>query len=88
MSYDPAILLLGTYLTKPKKLIQNSTSTPMFIAALFTVVKIWKQPSAISRWVDKTAMGHLHNVSLLYHEKEENLTLCDSMDGPGEHYAQ
>ena len=43
MSYDPAILLLGTYLTKPKKLIQNSTSTPMFIAALFTVAKIWKQ---------------------------------------------
>ena len=25
------------------------------------------------------AMGHLHNGTLLGHEKEENFTLCDSM---------
>ena len=31
-------------------------------------------------------MGHLHNGILLGHKKEENFTLCDSMDGPGEHY--
>ena len=29
----------------------------------------------ISRWVDKTTMGHLHNGILLCHKKEENLTL-------------
>ena len=33
-------------------------------------------------------MVHLHNGILLSHEKEGNLTLCDSMDEPGEHYAQ
>ena len=32
-------------------------------------------------------MGHLHNEILLSYKKEENFTICDSMDGPGEHYA-
>ena len=43
---------------------------------------------SISRWVDKTTMWHLHNGILLGHKKEENFILCDSMDGPGEHYAK
>ena len=42
---------------------------------------------SISRWVEKTTVGHLHNGILLGHKKEENCTLCDSMDGTGEHYA-
>ena len=33
-------------------------------------------------------MGHLHNRTLLSHKKEENFTLCDSVDEPGEHYAK
>ena len=33
-------------------------------------------------------MEHLHNGILLDHKEEENFTLCDSMDGPGEHYAK
>ena len=43
---------------------------------------------SISRLVDKTTMGHLHNGILLSHEKEESFTLCTRMDGPGEHYAK
>ena len=35
----PAYISEGT-----KTLIQKDTSTPMFIAALFTIAKIWKQP--------------------------------------------
>ena len=43
----------------------------------------------ISRWVDETTMGHVHNEILLSHNKEEdNFTLCNSMDGPGENYAK
>ena len=38
----PAIPLLGTY--PEKTLIQKDTCTPMFIAALFTIAKTWKQP--------------------------------------------
>ena len=37
--------------------------------------------------MDKTTMGHLHNGTLLDHKKE-NFTLCSSMDGPWEHYAE
>ena len=60
----------------------------MFIAALFTIAKIWKQPNRLlSWWVDETTMGHLHNGILLGHKKE-NFTLCSRMDEPGEHYAK
>ena len=42
LPYDPAIPLLVIY---PEKiLIQIDTCTPMFIAALFTIAKTWKQP--------------------------------------------
>ena len=43
---------------------------------------------SISRWVDRTTMGHLHNGILFVYKREENFTLCNSMDGPGEHYAK
>ena len=43
---------------------------------------------SINRCVDKTTMGHLHNGVLLGHKKEENFSLCNSMDGSGEHYAK
>ena len=40
--YDPAIPFLGIYLEKT--LIKKDTCTPMFIAALVTIAKTWKQP--------------------------------------------
>ena len=39
---DPAIPLLGIY--PEKTIIQKGTCTPMFIAALFTIARTWKQP--------------------------------------------
>ena len=43
LSYDPVIPLLGIYVKKKKNtLIQKGTIAPTFIAALFTVAKIWK----------------------------------------------
>ena len=51
--YDPVIPVPGIHLKKLKTLIQNNTSTPMFIAALFTVAKIWKQPKcpSVGKWI-------------------------------------
>ena len=46
LPFDLAIPLLGIYPKEPEALIQNNTNTPIFIAALFTIAKIWKQPSA------------------------------------------
>ena len=53
LPYDPAIPLLGIYLEKT--LIQKDTCTPVFIAALFTIAKIWKQPKcpSIDEWIKK-----------------------------------
>ena len=42
LPYDPAIPLLGIYLEKTT--ILKDTCTPMFIAALFTTARTWKQP--------------------------------------------
>ena len=44
LPYDPAIPFLGIYLEKTKTLPQKDTCTPTFTAALFTIVKTWKQP--------------------------------------------
>ena len=44
--YDPAIPLLGIY--PDKTIIQKDTCTSMFIAALFTIAKTWKQPKCPS----------------------------------------
>ena len=42
----------------------------------------------ISKWVDQKTMVHLHNGILHSRNKEGAPTLCDSMDGPEEHYAK
>ena len=51
LPYDPAISLLGIY--PEKTLIQKDTCTPIFIAALFTIAKTWKQPKSPStdEWI-------------------------------------
>ena len=48
LPYDPAIPLLDIFLEKTKMLIQKDTCTLMFIAALFTIPKTWKQPKCPS----------------------------------------
>ena len=52
LPYDPAIQLLGIY---PHKKIIQDTYTPVFIAALFAIVKTWKQPKCPStdEWIKK-----------------------------------
>jgi hypothetical protein len=51
LPYDLAILLLGIY---PKDSVRH-TCTPMFIAALFTIAKLWNKPRYPSKdeWVRK-----------------------------------
>ena len=45
----------GYMFEKRKTLIQKDRCTPMFIAALFTIAKIWKQPKCPStdEWIKK-----------------------------------
>lgn len=45
--YDSAIPLLGIHLgtNQTKSLIWKDTCNPVFTAALFTITKVWKQPT-------------------------------------------
>ena len=58
--YGPAIPLLGIYLEK--NMVQKDTCTPMFIAALFTIAKTWKQPKCptTDEWIKK--MWHIYTM--------------------------
>ena len=51
--YDPAIPHLGIYPEETK--IERDTCTPMFIAALFTIARTWKQPKSplTDEWIKK-----------------------------------
>ena len=53
MPYDPAIPLLGIH-TKVTR-IERDTCTPMFIAALFSIARTWKQPECplADKWIHK-----------------------------------
>ena len=42
LPYDPAISLLGIHTEETR--IKRDRCTPMFIAALFTIARTWKQP--------------------------------------------
>ena len=53
LPYNPGIPLLGIYPEKAR--IEKDTCTPMFIAALFTIVRTWKQPTCpwAEEWIRK-----------------------------------
>ena len=65
--YDTTIPLLGICLNKI--IIWNGTCTPVFIAALFTIAKMWKQPKCrlTDEWIKK--MWYVYNGILLSHKK-------------------
>ena len=49
LQYDPAISPLGIYPEETK--IEKDTCIPLFIAALFTIARTWKQPR--HPWTDE-----------------------------------
>ena len=60
LPYDPAIPLLGIY--PEKAIIQKESCTKMYIAALFTIARTWKQPKcpSIDEWTKK--MWHIYTM--------------------------
>ena len=61
----------------------------MFIAALFTISKIGIQTKCptVGEWIKQPWDIYTMEYYLAV-KKEENFTLCDSMNGPREHYAK
>ena len=74
--YDPAIPLLGIY--PEKTIIQKGTCTTIFIAALFTIARTWKQPKCPStdEWIKK--MWHMYTMEW---KKERDWVICRYVDG-------
>ena len=62
LSCDPTIPLGGIYPKEMKSLSGKDICTPMFIAALFTITKTWKQPKCLSmdEWIKKLWDTHTH----------------------------
>ena len=71
LPYDPEIALLGIYPRDTGGLMQRGTCTPMFIAALSTIAKLWKEPKCPStdEWIKKMWCVYIHNGILLGNEK-------------------
>ena len=65
--YD-LIPVLGIYQKRTKTVIQKDTGIPVFIAALFIIVKMRKQPKCPStdKWIKK----------LFSHKNERNVAIC------------
>jgi hypothetical protein len=55
LPYDPGIPLLGIYPKECNSGYSRGICTPMFIAVLFTITKLWKQPRCptTDRWIKK-----------------------------------
>ena len=53
LPYDPAIPHLGIHTQETRS--ERDTCTPMFITAVFTIVKTWKQPRCppAGEWIRK-----------------------------------
>jgi hypothetical protein len=60
---DPVILLLGIYPKECKIGYNRETCTPMFIAALFIITELWKQPRCptTDKWIKK--LWYIYTIS-------------------------
>ena len=89
LPFDPVNPILRIYLKKPKTLVWKNINTPVFIAALFPVAGIWKQPKhpSVNEWM-KQLWDIYTTEYYLAIKTEENCTLCNSMDRHRQHYAK
>jgi hypothetical protein len=76
LPYDPAIPLPGICQKECNTGYSKGTCTPMFIAALFTIVKLWKQPRCPStdEWINK--IWHFYTVEFYSAMKNEILSFA------------
>ena len=84
--YDSAVPLLGIYMEK--SIIWKDTCTPILIAALFTIAKIWKQPKCplTEEWIKMWYIYTKEYYSAI--KKEQNNAICSNIDGPRDCHTQ
>ena len=85
LPYDPAIALLDIYPNDTDVLKRRATCTPMFIAAMSTIAKSWKElrcPST-DEWIKK--MWSIYIQRNISHQKERLPNIWSNMDGTGDY---
>ena len=67
LPYDPAIALLGIYPKDTNAMKRRDTCTPMFIAAMATIAKLWKEPRYPTKdeWIKKCGLCIQWNITQL-----------------------
>ena len=80
------IPLLGTY--PEKTMVRKDTCIPMFITALLTTAKTWKQPKCplTDEWIKK--IGTYIQWNITQPLKKWNNAICSDMDGPGDYHTK
>ena len=81
LPYDPAIPLLDIY--PEKTIIQKESRTTMFIAAVFSIARTWKQPKfpLTDEWIKKVC--HIYIMEYYSAIKRNKIALfCSELDGP------
>ena len=65
LPYDPVIPLLGTHTEETR--IERDMCTPIFITALFTIARTWKQPRcpSVDEWIRKLWYIYTWNITQL-----------------------
>ena len=73
LPYGPVIPLLGIYPKNPEIPIQKNLFTSVFIAALFTTTKCWKQPKhpSANEWISK--LWYIYTMEYYVVERKKEL---------------
>ena len=84
--YDPAIPLLGIHTEETR--IERDTCTPIFITALFTVARTWKQPRCPSAdgWIRK--LWYIYTVEYYSAIKKCICIISNEVDETGAYYTE
>ena len=86
LPYDPEIPLLGIY--PDKTFLEKDTCTRMFLVALFTISKTWKQPiyPLTNEWIKK--MWYIYTMEYYSAIKNNNNAICSNMDETGDSHPE
>ena len=85
LSYNPATALLGIYPRDTDVLFRRNTCTPMYIAALSTIAKVWKEPTcpSMDKWIKK--MWYIYTMEYSSAIKKNEIlpfaTMCMELEG-------
>ena len=73
---------------KPKTLILKNICTSLFIAALFTIGKIWKQPKcpSVNEWIKKLWYIYTMEITITWSLRKKEILPFVTVDRPGEYY--